>query len=242
MAKIIKFDSNVEETSLYDWSGREGQLGTRSEEELREVFINMDKAMKYVHKHGYCVKSFSPFEIQILNNSPKQIKFNVLLEIPNDKSIETQLKKEDIFHSACLQIGLYTNTLRYLKEDYLKEHFEDFAKNMPSGDVPYYRGIIERGASVYLCEYANDKRKKDFEMLNQEISAMDGGSNNKQYVKSNGLGFKDDSLTNDAINDTIYKQINGLKDVAFINYLIIPLLIVIMGITFILMILFLSMN
>lgn len=231
MAKIINFrKDNGNEINLYDWSGREGQLGVKSEDELREVFLNMDKALKYVHNHDYCVKSFSPLEIQILNNSPKQIRFTTLLEMPNDSVLKEQLKNEDLFRSACLQIGLYTNTLRYLKKDYLKEHFDDFAKSIPSGDVPYYRGIIQRGAGVYFCEFDYEKKKRDLEALSKEIDSFDGGSNkNKEYVKTNGYNVKDDSLTNDSINDNIYKQINGLNDVAFINYLVIPALVVIAG-------------
>ena len=41
----------------------------RDEEEMREIFLNMDRAMKYLHDRGYCVKSFDPRNIFILNNS-----------------------------------------------------------------------------------------------------------------------------------------------------------------------------
>lgn len=244
MAKIVNFSNNNDndvETNLYDWTGREGELGHISDEQMEEVFLNMDIAMKYVHKHGYCVKSFSPLEIQILNNSPKQIKFNTLLEMPQDFSIQERLKKEDIFHSACLQIGLYTNSLRYLKEDFLKENFEEFAKNLPQGDVPYYRGVIQRGAGVYYSEYLAEKKKKDLENLEREVAGSEGKNSSKQLVKSNGLGFKDEPLANDKINDNIYKQINGLKDTAFINYLIIPTIILITGIAVSLLALLLSL-
>ncbi len=245
MAKVVNFKNDADnEISLYEWTYRLGEFGNRSEDELKELFLNMDKAMKYVHTHGYCIKSFSPLEIQILNNSPKQIKFNTVLEMPNDATIKNQLQKEDVFNSTCLQIGIYTNTLKYLDVNYLKEHFEDFAKSLPANDIPYYRGVIERGAGVYFCEYVNEQRKRDLEQLNKEIDALDGGNSNaKQYVKTNGLGYKmDDNLTNDAINDNIYRQINGLKDAAFINYFIIPMIIFIMGIALILVFLMTKMS
>ena len=53
----------------------------KTDEELRTVFFNMDLAMKYIHEKGYCIKSFDLNEIEILNNSPKQVKFNTLLKL-----------------------------------------------------------------------------------------------------------------------------------------------------------------
>lgn len=244
MAKVVTFskENNTDvEVNLYDWTGREGELGNIGEENMREVFLNMDKAMKYVHNHGYCVKSFSPFEIQVLNNSPRQIKFNTLLEMPNDFAIREKLKNEDIFHSACLQIGLYTNSLRYLKESFLKENFEEFTKNLPQDDVPYYRGVIQRGAGVYYCEYLAERKKKDLEMLEREVNG-DGKDGSKQLIKASGVTFKEESMTNDKINDNIYKQINGLKDTAFINYLIFPTLILLTGIAISVLALFFSLR
>ena len=244
MARVVTFskdnDTDVE-VNLYDWTGREGKLGNIGEENMREVFLNMDKAMKYVHNHGYCVKSFSPFEIQVLNNSPRQIKFNTLLEMPNDFTIKEKLKREDIFHSACLQIGLYTNSLRYLKESFLKENFEEFAKNLPQDDVPYYRGVILRGASIYYCEYLAERKKKDLEMLEKEVNG-DGKNSNKQLIKSNGNAFREESMTNEKINDNIYRQINGLKDAAFVNYLVFPTLILLIGIVISVLALFFSLG
>ncbi len=243
MAKIVNFprESNGIETNLYDYTGRLGELYSIGEENLKEVFLNMDIALKYVHNHGYCVKSFSPLEIQILNNSPKQIKFNTLLEMPSDYALSERLKNEDIFHSACLQIGIYTNSLRYLKEDFLKENFEEFAKNLPQEDVPYYRGVIQRGAGVYYSDYILEKKKKDLETLEREIDSSEGKNSSKQLVKNNGNFFKEESISNDKINDNIYKQINGLKDTAFINYLAIPTIIIITGITIGIVALFLSL-
>ncbi len=230
MSTVITNGNDFNETiTLYEWSGCDGKYGVRSEEELKSTFLNLDKALHYVHNHGYCVKSFSPLEIELLNNSIKYIKFNTLLEMPTDYSVQAELKREDIFNSACLQIGLYTNSLRYLKKDFLIEHFEEFAKNIPADVVPYYRGIIERGASVYLSEYDFEKRKKDLENMENQVNDAGGYGSNKVLVKTNGLGIVKDN-SNESINDKIYKQINGLKDSAFINYLLIPTLLLLTGV------------
>ena len=52
---------NDKAISLDDWI-----KSYRDEEEMREIFLNMDRAMKYVHDHGYCIKSFHPKEIEII--------------------------------------------------------------------------------------------------------------------------------------------------------------------------------
>ena len=103
--------------------------------------------------------------------------------------------------------------------DFLKENFDSFAQFLPSSDVPYYRGVVLRGASVYLCEFYIERRNREFENLNKEFGETEG--NGRSLVKSspNRIDFEND--TNNRINDIIYKQINGLRDVAFANYMLI---------------------
>lgn len=201
----------------------------RSEEEMREVFLNMDRAMKYVHEHGYCIKTFDPKEIEILNNSVNQIKFNRLLEMPNDQILKNEIIKEDIYNSSFIQIGIYTKCLMYLQPEFLKENFDKIATFLPIGDVPYYRGVVQRGASVYFCEYAVEKRKRDLTALEGELDDS-GLGRGRQLVKSNGQSVYDDTSVNDTINDFIYKQISTKKDAAFIGFLIYPTIILILGI------------
>ena len=106
--------------ATYDSVTLESWLKIRhSEDDLREVFLNIDRAMKYVHDHGYCIKSFHPKEIEIINEQLDQIRFNTLLEMPFDQAVRKQYIKEDIYNSSFLQIGIYTKCLYYLNRDYL---------------------------------------------------------------------------------------------------------------------------
>ena len=80
----------------------------KSEEEMREIFLNMDRAMKYIHDHGYCVKSFDPRNIMILNNSINQIKLDTVA-LPDDYAEKKQYIKEDIYNSSFIfKISLRT--------------------------------------------------------------------------------------------------------------------------------------
>ena len=202
-------DRNYESMTLSDWI-----ISHPDEEDMRSIFLNLDVALKYIHDHGYCIEVFYPTEIEVLNNDEHYIQFKHLMELSSDPVYRKQMIKEDIFNSSFVQIGLYSNSLNYLNPDFLRENFDSFTQFIPSSDVPYYRGVIQRGASVYLCEYASEKRKRDLEELEKTVGGTD--SADKSLVKYN------ESITNDKVNDVIYKQINGLKDAAFINWLLVP--------------------
>lgn len=193
----------------------------RNEDDLRFVFLNLDLALKYIHDHGYCVDVFYPSMIEVLDNKPDHIRFKKLIELSKDSSIRMEMIKEDIFRSSLVQIGIYSNSLKYLKPEFLKENFDSFVQFIPSGDVPYYRGVIQRGSSVYYSEYISEKNKRDLIQLEEQINEG-GESNSKQMIKSNGHFAGTKPISNDAINDTIYRQINGLNDSAFIYALILP--------------------
>ena len=212
--------SSDTEMSLDSWVS-----SFRDWEEMREIFLNMDRAMRYLHERGYCVKTFEPTKIMILNNSLNQIKFETM-PMPKDQITQRKYIKDDIYNSSFVQIGLYSNSLPYLKRDFLKSNFDSFAQFVPEGDVPYYRGVIDRGASVYFCEYAMEKVNRDLASLEAELSGENGM---KPSVKPNIKKY-DDTGINDRINDSIYKEISkGRRDAAFINFLIYPTAILALG-------------
>lgn len=195
-----------------------------SEEAMREVFLNMDIALKYIHDHGYCIEVFYPSRIEVIDNKSDHIQFDNLMELSKNDSVRRQMIKEDVFNSTLIQVGMYTNTLRSLTPDFLKNNFDEIARFLPDGDVPYYRGVVQRGASAYFSDYAVEKTNRDLEQLEKQLQENDGGNT---LQKSNGHNISNNSLENDKINDSIYKQINGLKDVAFINYLAIPTIVLV---------------
>ena len=138
--------------------------------------------------------------------------------------------QEDIFRSSQVQIGLYfysrdlglsvNDILKNLTTENLKNNFDSYMQVVPDDVRPYYRGVILRGANVYLCDFEVKKTIEEVRKLEEEV-----GDN-----KSNGNELTYTSLkasTNNKINDDIYKQINGLKDAAFISTLAIPSLILV---------------
>ena len=57
-----------EKISLLEWV-----MQNYNDEKMREVFLNMDIALKYIHDHGYCIEIFHPSKIFILNNKSDHI-------------------------------------------------------------------------------------------------------------------------------------------------------------------------
>lgn len=223
----MAFTNEFESVTMDEWI-----KSHHKEDDLRSLFLNMDIALKYIHDHGYCIEVFYPTEIKVLNNDTKQIQFNKLIELSSDFALRKEIIKEDIFRSALLQIGIYSNCLNYIRPDFLKENFDSFAQFIPSGDVSYYRGVIQRGAAVYLCEYAVEKNNRDLEELEAQLAAEGGLGEGKTLKKRNGKNIGVSSISNDDINDKIYKQINNINEAAFVNLLIIPTIILSMILVF----------
>jgi hypothetical protein len=169
--------NNNERIKLSDWL----KLG-HTDEEIRLAFFSMDCTMKYLHQKGYAIETFRPEEIEILNDSVDEIKYNTLVALdPSDR----ERVHNDIYRSAFLQVGIYTNCLNYMKPQFLKDNFDSFATFLPEGDEPYYRGIIERGASVYFSDFALEKEKRDYMALSEQTSLDAGGMGKaREYVKT----------------------------------------------------------
>lgn len=220
--KII--DSSKKE-SIYKCNLFDYVSENHSEESMRDVFLNMDIALKYIHDHGYCIEVFYPSKIEVIDNKPDHIQFVNLIELSKDESVRRAMIKQDVFNSTLIQVGMYTNTLKSLTPDFLKSNFDEIARFLPEGDVPYYRGVVQRGASAYFSDYALEKMNRDLEQLEKQLNGSEGGT---ALQKSNGHSLVSaTSLSNDKINDDIYKQINGLKDSAFISSLAIPTIVLV---------------
>ena len=72
-------NDSIESVTLLEWVNKH-----HSDEEMRSVFLNMDRALKYIHDHGYCIDVFYPTEINVLNDDDKYIQFKKLVELSKD--------------------------------------------------------------------------------------------------------------------------------------------------------------
>lgn len=226
--------SNVDNAiSLDEWLQFNGDT-----EKRRNLFINMSSSLKYIHSRGYYVSSFLPTDIDVLDDTHSQVRFKELGVMPDDYSVKTDIVRQNIFDTAFLQIGIYTDCLPYLKKDFLINNFDEFSTFLPSTDIPYYKGVVQRGANVYFVDFCNELRKKELSTLGESLGANNnfssnagniGQSNskgNKMLTKSNGK-----SILSDDDYNSIY-NFNQKKDAAFVSFLLIPLFVSAFGIIF----------
>lgn len=231
------FSNNNATISLNDWINSEYDIDA-----AREIFIYMSSALKYIHNKGYYVSSFYPVDIDILNGAINQIRFNGLEKMPDDKAVRKQIVKNNIYSSAFLQIGIYSNCLEYLKSSFLRENFDKFSELLPVEDIPYYKGVVLSGFSVYFDDYVVERRKRELNELKKTTGTSDEGyGSSKRLIKTNGSISSDEEsirsfnfdFSNKEVNGSIYKQLrSGLEDAAFVSFLIIPALVSIGAIIF----------
>ena len=125
---------------------------------IGDMLLAMDKKMKMYHDNNYVITNFDINKTIIYEaydengNLIFDADYSEYAPIGPDTFTPTQ----NVFYLACLAVGIYNNCLSYInpaQPKFLKENFNLFAENMPTEVVPYYRGIIERGFSVYLNEF-----------------------------------------------------------------------------------------
>ena len=193
-------------------------------ESMRKLNYNMSKTMKYIHKKGYCIKTFNLRQIEILNpETLSPIQYNTLIK-PKSNDLE-RMKQDDIYNLAFMQIGIYSGMLDNLNPKFLKENFQEFEIFLPEDDIPYYRGIITRGARVYYFDYIDEKNKRDINKLQEETSSSNGKNISFQKSKSTAVG----RAMVDKKTKELYSSIDK-PEAAFVNFLILPIAMVVLGI------------
>ena len=141
--------------SLADWVSMHDSM-----EEKREFLLNADLALKFLNSNGIKVDSFDFNDIFIVDDNIREIKFNVINNIGSVTPADT---RSNIYDEAKLALYLYLYPCDVIDDNFLKSHFKDFSFAFPTEDVPYYQGIVERGASVYFSDFDYQKRKMDLE-------------------------------------------------------------------------------
>ena len=228
-SKIIPFrHKEIDSITLNEWL-----QSYRTNNQLQNLFVNMDIAMKYIHDQGYYISSFALDRISLLNHSIRQIQFQELAPLPYDISQQKQVVRDNIFMASVLHIGLYAKCLQHFTMNTIpaiKDNFQQFTIFLPPEDVPYYSGIIEKGASVYYSAYVGERKKRDLQNLEKEVSSGENNSSGKRLVKTNGSAYTAEDFLpqNEEANELIYASLVK-KEAAFARALIYPILVFVLG-------------
>ena len=185
MGEIVRFP--FEET-LEDYT-----KSYHNNDEYTRLFYVMDSTMKYIHGKGYYVINFNPKNIVVgvTNDNRDFVNFKSLDVMDDDI---TNKINNNIYNLAFLEIGLLSETLDYLRPDFLKQNFSQFKIFIPENLVNYYQMIVVNGGHTYLCDYIEIKNKQEITKLNKALEEEGGSSKGRSYVKSTGhYGDEDDN-------------------------------------------------
>ena len=189
----------------------------RSEEEKRELLLNLDIALKYLNDRGIMVTSFNPNDIEIIDNNIKEIMFN---KIDHMKGSNDYIVRNNIYEEAKLALGVYLNYFDGFNDEFLKNNYDEFVFALPPDDVNYYKGIIVRGSSVYLSEFDLEKRKRDLSKLEEEVKGDSDSNDSSEMMELM-------AINNDSINNKLYSKI--FREGAYANTSIVPTVVVLLG-------------
>ncbi len=186
MGEIVRFpfESTLDEyTKTY-----------HNNDEYTRLFYVMDSTMKYIHGKGYYVINFNPKNIVVgvTNNNEDYVNFKSIDVMDDDI---TNKINNNIYNLAFLEIGLLSETLDYLRPEFLKQNFSQFKIFIPENLVNYYQMIVVNGGHHYLSEYLEIKNKQEITKLNKALEEEGGSSKGRSYVKSTGhYGNDDDNI------------------------------------------------
>ena len=192
-------------------------------EEIKKFFLSFDKKMKMYHENGYVIISFKLQDIVVFIKAQNGMKdYDVDFKHYDKKENTSITPKDNIFYAACLAVGVYNNCLSYInpeKPGFLKNNFYMFAENIPSDVVSYYRGIIERGAEVYLIEFVSTAQQQEINRMKMEMEA----ERKKEEEARNKIQVSKAPSTK---NNDVW----GTRDAAFSSVALFPILFSILGI------------
>lgn len=204
-----------EEITLKDWLRQ-----PHTTEEYQSLFLVMDMTIHYIHDKGYGVLNkrgnggypeLDTSRVTVLQGKQPRVSF---LDIDSvDVSYQKQLVRENIYSNAYTAIKSYSNFQEELNHTFLKENFHEFESFLPEDDIPYYRGIIERNASVYYAEYVQKRLEKQIE---KEGGALEGIARGNALSKSTEVGKQ---IANE------YSQLDN-NMAAFVHLYIFPAIII----------------
>lgn len=146
-------------------------------DEYIRLFYVMDSTMKYIHSKGYYVINFNPKNIVVgLTNDNRDFVNFKSLDVMDDNV--TDKINNNIYNLAFLEVGLLSETLEYLRPEFLKENYSQFKIFIPDVLVNYYQMILVNGGHSYLSDYLNIKNKQE---LNRALEEEGGRGRSKVY-------------------------------------------------------------
>ena len=130
----------------------------------QNLFLNMDRALKYINDHGYMVDDFSPPKIYVLFNDSQCIWFSSTSPLPDDFYKREECVKKNIYDSSVLHVKLYyySKGLGLDLESYLKKFDSSFRNEVGetiNTDNFQQKAITNDFINGYIYSYLSKQKK-----------------------------------------------------------------------------------
>ncbi len=177
------------EETLEEWKEK-----YHSQDEMQQTFYQMDETMKYIHQNSYHITSFHPSKITLgkTENGQSYVSYHELQPFGNNPVEEMN---QNIYNLAYLQVGIYSDTLQYLKPEFLKEDFQSFKVFLPEEDSSYYERVLTQKAYFYYSDYRKAKNEQLIDKLHEDLPLGKGTSRSlaKKTAAGKLYNFEDDN-------------------------------------------------
>ena len=195
---------NKEMINLSDWF-----LEEKDDETKRELFVGISDAQKN------------------LDGDFRKVQFGKIISLPEDLEEKRFAVSNEIFILALMQIGVYSDCLSNITANRVKDNFDMFVPFLPVEDISYYKSVIKdhfegQARCVYFCYFARELYRRGTQNTNAE--------NGQSVSDSRVLTKKNGNKLVEVLDEFKPSDINSNNNAAFINFIILPLGVIIAGI------------
>ena len=161
--------------------------------EIEQIFVSLDRQLKYLHKNGYCVNELNSDSILLEKNKfSSHDNYSVFMFASIGKIGD---KERDVYDNILslskLAIGSFispeTGFCDYsqLSTDYIRKYFEEISLFIPNQN--YFSNVIMKGDCTYYSDYI--KKLSQENGKNNAIQKRKANEYGKMYVPEDNAAF-----------------------------------------------------
>jgi len=189
--------------------------------EYQQLFYLMDYTMRFVHNSNFYISRFDCDHIIIgqENGANSYVAYQDIEPIPNEELSFDAIEQNKV-NFTLLQIGLYSDTISYAKDNYLsfvKENFDQFLMFVPEEDANYFKSMILHGGHIYYSDYCDARNQQELNSITKSLEEDGGASRGKSFNKSTVSG---------KVAAQLYQLSDDSNMSAFVKHYILPFIII----------------
>lgn len=191
-------------------------------DEYQQLFYLMDYTMRFIHNSNFYISKFD-YDRIIIGEEEGKDSYVAYQDIDPilDEEMSFEVIEQNKVNFTLLQIGLYSDTISYAKDNYLsfvRENFDQFLMFVPEEDVNYFKSMILYDGHIYYSDYCDARNQQELTNITKSLEEDGGNSMGKSFNKS-------------TVSGRVASQLYQLSDesnnmAAFVQHYILPFIII----------------